>query len=682
MARLCVQILTFNEERDIVDCLDSVKNIADEIVVVDTGSTDETVKLGRSLGAKIVYADWSDNFATARNTGLSHATADWILILDADERLASSAEELLPILENPAAEAASVCIENIIDELTSERVVHSAIRLFRARSEYRFEGRIHEEIASSILKSRSENTIVSSPLRIVHYGYAPAVMECKDKVQRNLRILTAALSEQPDNPFYLYHLGITQSQLGQWEVAKIYMMKALATLPVNTTYRSTLVRDTAKVLLRLGEFQEAQRFIQQHLCQYPDYPDLHHWNGVALEALGYLERAFGAYQLATQCTVDPHRFVTDDGVTTFRSYHKMGELALRMNRNEVAHEAFTKALEIQPQFEPALLGYADTLHRLGMTDRDILAQLRAICSPKQPRDEWRLAKVMFDIGAYGPALDVMNTAEPLREEAYPTYYQCLIYNRKYSEARTVIQMLLAQVHPVSPPVPREVLAIDLALCYWAEGGWVPADAYGMLPDEQADAIRQIQDFLCTSELASEPERNRELDPLFHTVMDRMVRFGLPALAETLTAVHPDAVNQLPFVWYTHGFTILASNRLLDFMKQRVLNPSELCMVAEVLLVKGHYEPALQLFEEAAATDPKDVRAHRGAAQCYLRLARDTVVKGLQRHPNHPTLSEDLQQIEANLNLLAGLPGTPCWAPAQRRNMLVRSINFSVHDREK
>ncbi|MCF8567611.1 glycosyltransferase [Alicyclobacillus tolerans] len=681
MARLSVQILTRNEEQDIADCIHSVKAIADEIIVVDTGSTDGTIQLARSLGALVVEPKWSDDFAAVRNLGLDHATADWVLILDADERLASATDELLHLLDNPGAEAASVIIENVLNEITNERLYHSAVRLFRARPQYRFAGRIHEDVTTSIMNHNDGNPIVTSQIRIVHFGYTPAALQRKDKVQRNLRILIAALDQQPDEPFYCYHLGITHSQLGQWEFAKEDMMKALATAPIHASYRSTLVKDTMKVLLHLGEFEEAERFIQHYLCQYPEYPDLHYWNGMALEALGYLERAWHAYRLATECHVDPHKFVTEDGVATFRAHQKMGDIALRMNRVQVAHEAFNKALDINPQFEPGLVGYADTLHRFGMDDKDILNQLHTLCHRKESYETWRLAKVMYDIGAFETALDVMNTIADLPVEMYPAYYECLMYNRRYAEAADVLVTLLKQ-WPVNAPAGWETLAIDLTVCHWEQRVPIPTDVYGMLATWQADFVRRTESLLNRDPSVAQSGRHDDTSGLLQMAIERMVHFGLLVPAETLSTGHPEVANQFPLILYKHGFSILAANKLLDVMKKRELSPSELCTVAEVLMEKGHFEPALGLFEEAVTKSSEFLRAHAGASRCYLRLALDVVVQGLKQHPNHPILANDQEQIQASLYLTEGLLDSPPWSPAQRRNQLVRSIDFVVHDREK
>lgn len=679
MTRLSVQILAFNEEENIVSCINSVTDLADEIVVIDTGSTDKTVALATSVGAVIVKTQWYDDFSEARNTGLSHTAADWVLVLDADERLSSPAEVFFSYINNPNVEAVSICIENILDESTLEKTYHSAVRLFRCRPEYQFEGRIHEDISRSILQNAGHKSISTSPIRIIHYGYTPLIVERKDKIQRNLRLLKAALSDDPNEPFYRYHLGITHSQLGNWQAAKDDMMKAVEMAPGNVSYRSTLVRDTLKVLLHLEELQTALKFVQKYLSDYPDYPDLHFWNGCILEQSGYLQRAWDAYQLVTQLDKDPHRYVIDDTASDFYAYYKMGHIACLMNRIRIAQESFLNSIKVNPDFEPAMVGYADMLSRLGMSDENILIQLQNICS-NNAHETWRLAKILFDVGAYTVSLRQMNMTKPPSLGEYVPYYECCIYNEEYAKARSVIKMLLCQLESLS--IDQEHLAIDLAICYWAEGVRIPIDAYELFASPCVSVIDSIENYLNCQSRPSSPVMDKEIDPLISTIINRFVHFGLLILSDKVSAIYPNAQDRLPETWYTHGYTLLSANRLLDFMKQRELKPHELRIVGDVLLEKGHYNQALALFEESTLRDSTYTPAHRGAAKCYLCLARDAVLQGLQKHPDHATLTHDAQKIESNLTLLSGLSTDVSWTPAQRRNMRAKSIHFSLHDCEK
>lgn len=166
---LCVQLIVRNEETLLPFCLDSVKAIADEIVIVDTGSTDRTIEIAISYGAKVITADWQDDFSFARNAGLAHTQARWIFYIDADEVLSAGTENLRERLAATDAEALWVTIDNVLGRLPEERLQHQMVRLFRNHPSYRFRQRIHEQIIPSILEH--SDRIELSDLKLTHLGY-------------------------------------------------------------------------------------------------------------------------------------------------------------------------------------------------------------------------------------------------------------------------------------------------------------------------------------------------------------------------------------------------------------------------------------------------------------------------------------------------------------------------------
>ncbi|MFC1618615.1 glycosyltransferase family 2 protein, partial [Candidatus Neomarinimicrobiota bacterium] len=94
-ASLSVCMIVRNEARMLPGCLNSLTGVADQIVVIDTGSEDDTAKIARSFGAQVYDFPWGDDFAAARNESIRHASGDWILWIDADERLLPSSIEFL-----------------------------------------------------------------------------------------------------------------------------------------------------------------------------------------------------------------------------------------------------------------------------------------------------------------------------------------------------------------------------------------------------------------------------------------------------------------------------------------------------------------------------------------------------------------------------------------------------------
>lgn len=206
--RLSVCMIVKNEERFIAQCLQSVKGLAHQIVVVDTGSTDRTVQIAKEHGAEVHSFSWCDDFSAARNSSLEHATGEWILVLDADEELpASSHAELVKHMSDPAAMAWRLPILDAGREDAGQSYVP---RLFRNAPGVYFSGRIHEHAFGSVEELRKQwgldNRIGTA--RLIHHGYTKELTQERGKVSRNLRLLELAVEESPHSPLLLMNLGL------------------------------------------------------------------------------------------------------------------------------------------------------------------------------------------------------------------------------------------------------------------------------------------------------------------------------------------------------------------------------------------------------------------------------------------------------------------------------------------
>ncbi|MFH1485420.1 MAG: tetratricopeptide repeat protein [Chloroflexota bacterium] len=226
--RLCVCMIVKNEEEHIGPCLESVKALVDEMVVVDTGSTDDTVAIAESHGAKVYHFPWQNDFALARNESLKHATGDWILILDADERLdEANGEKLRQLVQDPEYKAYFLELrskEGIRD--TGTVLAHLYARLFRNREGVRFEGAIHEQVFPSLYRLGIE--VGYSDIAIEHLGYARDEVQMRAKGERNLAILQKQAEQFPNSSFVHFNLGKTYMVMEQHEDALRELRLALA----------------------------------------------------------------------------------------------------------------------------------------------------------------------------------------------------------------------------------------------------------------------------------------------------------------------------------------------------------------------------------------------------------------------------------------------------------------------
>ncbi len=217
--KLSVCLIVKNEEKFLAQCLKSIRDLAAQIVVVDTGSTDRTVEIAREFNAEIHRFAWCDDFSAARNTALEHATGDWVLVLDADEELSAEGREKLP----PALAASAVLAWRlpIIDIGREAEGCSYVPRLFRNAPGLFYLGRIHEQVFSSIEVRRSEWGLENrlGEATLTHYGYTAEITRDRNKVERNLKLLESAIEELPGEPHLLMNLGLELSRSGQKDAA-------------------------------------------------------------------------------------------------------------------------------------------------------------------------------------------------------------------------------------------------------------------------------------------------------------------------------------------------------------------------------------------------------------------------------------------------------------------------------
>ena len=220
---LSASLIVRNEERVLGDCLSSIAPVVDEIIVVDTGSTDRSRAIAESYGARLIDFSWASDFSAARNTGLAAASGRWILYIDADERLARvSRERVQSLLAADDLVAARLQLRPI-----SGFTLYREYRLFLNDPEIRFKGIIHEKVAPDIdhlVRTRGMR-IADVDLLLEHVGYDGPQ---DHKHRRNLPMLQAELALRPDNAYNWHHLGRVLDGLGDRPGALVAWRRALA----------------------------------------------------------------------------------------------------------------------------------------------------------------------------------------------------------------------------------------------------------------------------------------------------------------------------------------------------------------------------------------------------------------------------------------------------------------------
>lgn len=362
---LSVCMIARNEEQTIRESIQSVLDIADEVILVDTGSEDSTPEIAKELGARVYDHLWNNSFSEARNQALSHAKQPWILFLDADEIVEEGQyEKIRHMLENSGADAYTVRISNLLGTIDSNEIMMgNAVRLFRRTPEYYYRGRIHEEVETSIL--RSGGVIAESDVSIFHYGYLEELSERKDRYERNVSLLKTELEQYGEQPKLLFDLATEYYIAGLFHEAIDCYEKALCLCDVSAAYRPRLYRNLAESYRKLSMADDALRVLQEAIGFYPDYGDLWFLWGLLLRELGKKTDALDAFAKAMQLSIPDARYESNVTVCSEKACLNRAEILFELGEAEKALEEAMRCIEMNVRIVGAYLVAAKSFALIG-----------------------------------------------------------------------------------------------------------------------------------------------------------------------------------------------------------------------------------------------------------------------------------------------------------------------------
>ncbi|MFB5764127.1 glycosyltransferase [Paenibacillus medicaginis] len=321
-----------NEEEYLPKCLGSVQGVVDEIIIVDTGSTDATIAIARAYGAKVIPMPWQDSFADARNRGFEEATGDWILWLDADEEMdvdeAGKLKELLnrEAIREQKIEGIQLVFCHHVEGGGTEEV--QLLRMVRNRPQYRFEGRIHEQILPGMLKCNPGLQLGQVDIHVHHYGYLLKNIIAQDKKRRNRTLLQQVMAESPENPEYFYYWGVELLRMNDLEEALGSMEVFLKRAPSNIgkgiltsahKYRLMVLKD-------LGRYHDLIRDSKESIALFPRFTDLYHLKAIGYSSLGEIDEAIHSLHGALSIGPAESEYQSIAGCGTYLTCLDLGRL--------------------------------------------------------------------------------------------------------------------------------------------------------------------------------------------------------------------------------------------------------------------------------------------------------------------------------------------------------------------
>jgi len=345
------------------ECLESAAGLADEIVVVDTGSEDGTREIARSYGARVIRFVWRDDFSAARNASLDAATGDWILWLDADERLRKAEHDRLRGLIMSGSHDAYLV--PILSPKPNGSQVTRGHRLFRKDRRVRFAGRVHEQIGPSL--ERAGYRVGAADIAIDHLGYNLAADKQRGKNARNLRLLELARDERPRDAYVRFTLAqcyIAENRdADAEEELKIALGECDGTRvdkPLPRDIRASAQSNLASIALKRGAHVEALRRTAESRHILPEQVMAHVVAYQAHRALGDDSAALDDLRAAARFLEMPPRHggaAIEPTLDPADLERRIADCCLRLGRTDEARETLEKTLAARPDetAAPAML---------------------------------------------------------------------------------------------------------------------------------------------------------------------------------------------------------------------------------------------------------------------------------------------------------------------------------------
>lgn len=330
-----------NEEKNLEKCLTAIAGHMDEIIIVDTGSTDRTKEIAKQYTDKVYDYQWTEDFAAARNFSISQASYEFILVIDSDEITENIDIENIRKLteENPRKIGRLLRVNEYTRNGEAFQYFERVNRLF-SKKHYRYEGIIHEQVVS--IKD-SEGDSYHIPLSVRHSGYEGELAVRKNKTERNIRLLKQALTKNPEDPYILYQLGKSYYMEEDYGSASQYFEQALGfDLNPRLEYVQDMVESYGYTLINTKRYQEALQLLNIY-DEFAVNADFVYLIGLIYMNNAMFDASIREFQKATQM-----KAFKIDGVNSYRANYNIGVIYECLGHMEQAKEYYRRSGDYPP----------------------------------------------------------------------------------------------------------------------------------------------------------------------------------------------------------------------------------------------------------------------------------------------------------------------------------------------
>lgn len=433
-----------NEETYLAQCFDSVKDIVDEIIVVDTGSTDKTQEICEHYHVSFYSYPWEDDFSKARNYSLSFAQCDWILILDADEMiLHSKKSDFMTLLLDTTLDAFIVTIYNYTGLLEEEEYsIHHTLRIFRNHQGFCFQGAIHEQVVSCEHPDQALSCEFS-PIIIHHYGYLAEVVDQKGKRSRNLSLLQKQYETDPGNAFVLFNFGNEYAALEQYDLALTFYQQAKQNLKDQAAFTAYLYLRMVLCYSYLGRNQESLHLAIEAHNMFPDFTDIIYCTGLAYYHMHQYTKALSAFDQCIQMNPSPPNLTFIHGSTTFLPYQCKAMIYKQLYDLESAIECLFKAYHYQKDNSFILYELGHLLNQCYQNKDKVVSNLIHIVKKKDSTNLCECIDILVAEQLYTHAASILSSLDTNNDYVFFLKGKLMFYQQDFSTAACYFNQVLS-----------------------------------------------------------------------------------------------------------------------------------------------------------------------------------------------------------------------------------------------
>ena len=626
--RLSLCMIVKDEEEMLPRCLAAAAPAVDEIVIVDTGSSDRTIEIAREFGATVIEREWTGSFSDARNVSFDAATGDWLMFLDADEVLVEEDVERLRALRGKTWREAFYLTEiSYTGELgDGTAATHTALRVFRARPQYRFSGALHEQIAETLPLHIPER-IEATDIRVEHFGYLGAVRDAKEKSRRNVELLLKQREDGASDPFLHFNLGSEYGAIGNPQAALEEFERAWELIvndPQGRTwgFMPALVSRLVRALRICGRYEDCIVRGAEGLARYPGFTDIVFEQAAATLALGDVEGALRLYRECIAMGDAPSRYTATVGMGTFLPTIAIAEVHHARGQTAEAVALLDECLGQFPGFFGLVLPFAAAALADGVAADDVVARVEARVEALTPTVRFMLGTALYEAGCTQAAetqYRLLLEAQPGSGMGRVALAEALLSQRRWADA-VAEAAALADEDPHGPAARRSELFallvegdVDVArtvLARAASAGMSSGELafFGAWIDLTA-ARGQTGDVTPALPIDSVPSLATALEALLR-VQEVDVFGQLVGLLDACPLPRRERRELLAGMYLRRGFLASAADEWLAVCQADPRDVRGLVGLAQVAAAQGMTDDAIEFAREACALDAGDRRATR------------------------------------------------------------------------